>query len=557
MKGVGMHGYLGIEGISKSFGLQQVLNGVSFVLNAGQRMGLVGANGVGKTTLLKIITGELTSDGGKVSIPPDVEIGYLAQVITLAQGKTIADLITESMARLTELERRMRTLESQMAEASGDLLDSRMAEYGEAAEQFERYGGYEIDYRVDMVFDGLGIGHMDRSRQFATLSGGEKSRAGLALLLLKSADVLLLDEPTSHLDFSALEWLEDYLSAYRGALLIVSHDRQFLNRTVNVIVEIDEHTRAARQYVGDYDNYVRVKTLERMRWQQEYARQQEEIKALRVEIKVDAHRNRNYRAHTDGDKFILNAKIATHDHTVSKKVRAAEEKLRRIEANPIPEPPDDLRFSPEFDPDALKGRAPLYVSGLVKAFGARRVLDEVTLTLGRDRRIVIVGPNGSGKSTLLKILVGIETPDMGEVYVNPAVRIGYLDQEQQTLDENQTLFEAYAAGLPGMEQQLKATLIKSGLFRYEEFGKRVGELSRGQQRKLQIARLIAGKANLLILDEPTNSISFDVLEALESALRDFPGAIIAASHDRRFIQQFEGDVWAMEDGHLNMVAVTV
>jgi macrolide transport system ATP-binding/permease protein len=552
-----MHGYLAIKGISKAYGLQQVLNGVSFVLNAGQRMGLVGANGVGKTTLLKIITGEVTPDSGSISIPPNVEIGYLAQVIALAEGKTITDLIETSMQRLIGLEGRMRELEAQMAAAVSDNLDALMAEYGDAAEQFERYGGYEMDYRVDAVFDGLGIGHMDRSRRFATLSGGEKSRAGLALLLLKAPDVLLLDEPTSHLDFVALEWLESYLAAYRGALLVVSHDRQFLNRTVNTIVEIDEHTRSARQFVGDYDNYVRVKSLERLRWRQDYERQQEEIKALRQAIKVDARRNSNYRAHSDNDKFVRNAKIATHDHTVAKKVRAAEEKLSRIEANPIPEPPDDLRFSPDFDPEALKGRAPLYVSQLVKTFGVQRVLDNVTFTIGKNSRVVIVGPNGAGKSTLLKILAGLQTPDAGQVYINPAVRIGYLDQEQETLHPNQTLFEAYAEGLPGTAQQLKATLIKSGLFRYEEFEKRVGDLSRGQQRKLQIARLIAGKANLLILDEPTNSISFDVLEAFESALRQFPGAVIAASHDRRFIQQFDGDVWTLREGQLDMVGVVV
>jgi macrolide transport system ATP-binding/permease protein len=552
-----MRGYLSIDGISKAYGLQQVLSGVSFVLNAGQRIGLVSPNGVGKTTLLKIITGEAMPDSGSVSIPPTIEIGYLAQVISLAEGKTIADLITASMQRLTELERRMRTLEMRLAEASGEALNALMVEYGDTAEPFERYGGYDMEFRVNAVFDGLGIGHMDRSRQFATLSGGEKSRAGLALLLLKSPDVLLLDEPTSHLDFAALEWLEAYLAAYRGALLVVSHDRQFLNRTVHVIIEIDEHTRAARQYVGDYDNYVRVKTLERLRWRQDYERQQEGIKALRQEIKADARRNSNYRAHTDNDKYIRNAKIAQHDHTISKKVRLAEEKLRRIEANPIPEPPDDLHFSPDFDPDTLKGRAPLYVSGLVKSFGAQRVLDDVTFTLGRNSRIVIVGPNGAGKSTLLKILEGIETPDAGEVYVNPAVRIGYLDQEQQTLDSEQTLFEAYSQGLPGTEQQLKATLIKSGLFRYQDFDQRMGDLSRGQQRKLQIARLIAGKANLLILDEPTNSISFDVLEALESSLRNFPGPVIAASHDRRFIQQFDGDVWTLREGQLDMAGAMV
>lgn len=550
-----MRGYLAIEGVSKAFGLQQVLNNVSFVLNAGQRMGLVGANGVGKTTLLRIITGEMPPDSGFVSIPPDVEMGYLAQVIALAEGKTVADLIAETMTRLTLLEGRMRALEAEMASASGETLDRLMAEYGDSAEQFDRYGGYEMDYRIDAVFDGLGIRHLDRERVFSTLSGGEKSRAGLALLLLKAPDVLLLDEPTSHLDFTAMEWLERYLAEYRGALLIVSHDRHFLNQTVTTIVEIDEHTRAARQFVGDYDNYTRVKAQERRRWRYEYAQQQDEIKALRQEIAVDARQNSNYRAHTDNDKFVRNIKRATHDHSVSRKVRLAEEKLKRIEANPIPEPPEDLHFSPEFDPDMLKGKAPLYVSGLVKAFGERGVLDGVTFTLSRDSRVVIVGPNGAGKSTLLRILAGLETPDSGEVYVNPAVRIGYLDQEQETLDPTMTLFEAYSVGMPGTAQQLKATLIKSGLFRYEEFEKQVGTLSRGQQRKLQIARLIAGRANLLILDEPTNSISFDVLEALETALKTFPGPVIATSHDRRFIEQFDGDMWRMVDGQIAMAGV--
>jgi macrolide transport system ATP-binding/permease protein len=549
-----MRGYLAIDSISKAFGLQQVLTNVSFVLNAGQRMGLVGANGVGKTTLLKIIAGEVMADSGAVSIPAGIELGYLAQVIDLAEGRTISDLIAITMEHLTALEARMRALEAQMASESGERLDALMLEYGECVEQFDRYGGYEMDYRIDAVFDGLGIGSIDRSREFSTLSGGEKSRAGLALLLLKAPDVLLLDEPTSHLDFTALEWLESYLAAYRGALLIVSHDRHFLNRTVTTIVEIDEHTRSARLFVGDYENYVRIKTQERLRWRQDYARQQEDIKALRLAIHVEARRS-NYRAHIDNDKFVRNIKRATHADTISHKVRAAEEKLKRIEANPIPEPPEDLHFEPEFDPEMLKGRAPLYVSGLEKVFGDRRVLDRVTFTLGKDSRIVFVGPNGAGKSTLLRIIAGLERQDAGEVYVNPAVRIGYLDQEQETLDENQTLFEAYSAGMPGTPQQLKATLIKSGLFRYEEFDQRVGALSRGQQRKLQIARLVAGRANLLILDEPTNSISFDVLEALEAALRGFPGPIIAASHDRRFIERFDGDVWALRDGQIDRVGV--
>jgi macrolide transport system ATP-binding/permease protein len=447
---------------------------------------------------------------------------------------------------LIDLERQMRALEQQMTTLAGNDLDSAMAQYGDITEQFERYGGYEMAYRVETVLDGLGVGHIPRDRQFATLSGGEKARVGLALLLLQAPDVLLLDEPTNHLDFASLEWLELYLRSYRGAVLSVSHDRQFLNRTVTVIVEISEHTRKAKQYTGDYDAYLSAKALERRKWELDFARQQEEIKELHIAIKETARSNANYRAPRDGDKYIKGFKKDQHNTTVSKRVRSAEEKLKRIETDPIPRPPQELRFNADFDPRTLQG-TPLYVSRLSKAFGAQVIVDDISFTLDSTSRVVLVGPNGAGKSTLLKLLVGLEKPDSGEIYRNAAVTIGYLAQEDGGLNSGATLLDAYRAGLEGTEQVHKATLIHLGLFHYDELDKRVDQLSSGQRRKLQIARLIAQGANLLILDEPTNYVSFDVLEELESALRAFPGPIIAASHDRRFLRQFDGDIWELRD----------
>ncbi len=568
---------LSISHISKIFGYQPVLNNVSFILNAQERIGLVGANGVGKSTLLKIITGEIEADDGTITLSSGMQIGYLAQAIAGVDHLTLGELIAESMSNLHALESRMRELETRMANSNS--LTAVMAEYGEVSDQFERYGGYDMDYRVDSVMDGLRIAHLPREQIFGTLSGGEKSRVGLAMLLLQAPDVLLLDEPTNHLDFASLKWLEDYLQNYRGSILIVSHDRQFLNRTVNAIIEIDEHSRTTKRYTGDYDAYRRAKAAERRKWEIDFANQQEEIKALKIEMKSTAHQNSNYRAHTDPDKFVRNFKKANHEETVSKRVHVAEEKLRRIEANPILPPPAPLRFLPDFDPQTLAGRYPLTASHIRMSFGDREILRDVSFTLGLNSRILIVAPNGAGKSTLLKILAGQLTPDSGTIALNPAVQIGYLDQEGEIenhvtpqrhivgaqyiaplrtnqsaygeSDGAQSAFDAFAAGLDGSEQQLKATLLQSGLFRYAELDRPATGLSYGQRRKLQIARLIASRANLLILDEPTNYVSLDVLESFETALRDFPGPIIAASHDRRFIEQFNGEIWELRDGVLS------
>jgi macrolide transport system ATP-binding/permease protein len=333
-------------------------------------------------------------------------------------------------------------------------------------------------------------------------------------------------------------------------LLAVSHDRQFLNRTVQTIIEIREHSRELKQYTGNYDAYQASKTLERARWKEEYERQQEDLKELRLAMKTKARQVGYNRPARDADKITHKFFGERVQRTVSRNVRSMEERLRRIEENPIPQPPEELRISPDFDPHVLEGKVPLIASGLSKSFDGRRILHDVSFAIGIDDRIVLLGPNGAGKSTLLKILAGLESPDSGDVIRNPSAKIGYLDQEQETLDLDAKVSDAYSHGLVGREEELFSDLFRYGFFTYEDVIKKVRELSIGQRRKLQIARLITERANLLLLDEPTNHISFDVLEEFEKALLKFAGPIIAVSHDRWFIQRFSQVVWELRDGQL-------
>lgn len=547
---------LSVLNISKSYGAEDTLQNISFVLNASQHAGLVGANGVGKSTLLKIIIGEVEPTGGKVRIPEEIEVGYLPQAILDFGGHTIDDLIYEAQGDLREIEGRLRYLEKEMSQAEGDELEAILVEYSELSEKFERRGGYEISYKIERVLDGLRVSHIPRDRSVATLSGGEKARVGLAALLIRSPELLLLDEPTNHLDFVALDWLETYLRNYRGGLVVVSHDRRFLNKTVNLIMEIDEHSKEIKQYVGNYDAYRKSKAIERDKWRLDYERQQEEIKALRQAIRGKARIVGHNRAARDRDKMAHHFFGERVQKSISRNIKSAEERLKRIQADPIAKLPEPLRINPDFDPHLLEGKTPLTATRICKSFGDHHVLRNVTLTIQTTDRIVLVGPNGVGKSTLLKILAGVDPKDAGEVMVASAVKIGYLDQEQDTLSTNKTVFEAYKHGLIGHDEDLKADLLRYGLLTYHDIFKHVEELSIGQRRKLQIARLMATRANMLLLDEPTNHISLDVLEEVEKALLTFPGPIVAISHDRWFIQRFANKVWELCNGNLSQYAST-
>lgn len=542
---------LGVENISKSYGENQVLNQVTFALNEGQKLGLVGANGVGKSTLLKIIMAEIEQDSGKVTITPGARIGYLAQVLQEADTMSVDGLLMSTLAELYALEARLRTLEAAMASANGNL-DALLADYGQTSELFERRGGYELEHRRKTIMAGLQIDHIEGTRVVNTLSGGEKSRVGLAALLLQEPDLLLLDEPTNHLDFRALAWLEGYLADFRGGLLVVSHDRHFLNHTVKAIIEIDEHSKEAKFYNGSYDFYAQVKAQERIKWEESYWAQQEEIWELRKAIKLKARQvgHGSNRAPRDGDKFVVFFKSQRVDDAISRNLRSAEEKLRRIEEDPIPKPPRPLEINPTFDPAALISRTPVVASNLHKRYGQQAILNGVNITVDATSRVVIVGPNGAGKSTLLRIMAGAESADEGNVTLAPSVILGYLDQEQQTLASTESVYESFRDGRPGDYEEFKAELLGYGLFSYTELAKPVSALSVGQKRKLQLAKLLALRANLLLLDEPTNHISLDVLEEFEQALSSFAGPVIAVSHDRRFIQRFAQEIWELKDGKI-------
>lgn len=540
---------LTIDNISKSYGDHRVLNNVSFSLPPGQKLGLVGANGVGKSTLLKIIIGEIEADGGSIQLANGAEIGYLAQAMNDAEMLTITELVDKMLGNLRTIERRLRQLEGAMA-SSGDDLDEILTEYSALTDQFERRGGYELNHRLDQVFAGLGIARLERNRVIGTLSGGEKARVGLAALLLQAPDLLLLDEPTNHLDFAALAWLEEYLQKYHGTVLLVSHDRQFLNATVMTIVEIQEHDREAKVYHGNYDFYAQVKMQEREKWIETYWAQQEEIRELRKLMKSKAHTNPFARAPRDNDKFAYTFKAETLQKSLSRDIRSAEEKLRRIEEDPIPKPPSALKINPDFDPQGLTTKTPITVIDVSKRYGNQCVLDHVTCAVEPTSRIVIIGPNGAGKSTLLKIMADELKSDTGTVDIAASVVLGHLDQEQETLVTEGTLFDVYRDGRIGDPEEIKAELLGYGLFMWPDLGKSAAVLSVGQKRKLQIAGLIAQQANLLLLDEPTNHISLDVVEEFEKALLDFPGPVVAISHDRRFIERFANEIWEMHDGQL-------
>jgi macrolide transport system ATP-binding/permease protein len=541
---------LTVGNLCKSYGINSVLNRISFALNAGARVGLVGINGVGKSTLLKILAGIENADSGKVSFASSVSVGYLPQSLPVFPNQTVAELLMDSLMELKLMENRMRQLEAEMAAEVGSNLDILLAEYSAVSTGFIKLDGYNISHRIEIVLAGLGLDYISRSQQVDTLSGGEKTRLSLAVLLLKNPDLLLLDEPTNNLDAASLAWLENYLSKYRGSVLMASHDRQFLKNTAATIFEIDEFSRWLKIYPGNYDVFKAAKEAERVKWEIAYLEQQTEIKDLKQTLKSTVNIANRQPKIRDNDKFIPGFKSGRMQKTDSRTIRLAQESLYRIEKDPIPKPPQPLSFKAGFEQQSMKSAQVIQAIGISRSFGEKTILNNISLTLSHKSRIVITGHNGAGKTTLLRILAAKDMPDTGSVTYSPGIRIGFLAQEPEATSLDISVLAYFGRNLPGNLNGFMHELLICGLFRFDDVEKKVSQLSLGQFRKLEIARLIACQPDILILDEPTNHISLDVMEVFETAINEFSGPVIAVSHDRRFIRQFGGEMWTIKDGQL-------
>jgi ATP-binding cassette subfamily F protein 3 len=527
--------------IHKTYGDDVILEGVTFILNHGDRVGLVGPNGCGKTTLLRIVMGEEQPDQGSISWqPPDLRIGYLEQALTYPQGATVD---TALRGELAEAERQVQALAEQMSHASGEALDALMAAYAEALERFEARGGYQAEAQMDVVLAGLGLDALDHDTPVDILSGGQKTRLGLARLLLDRPHLLLLDEPTNHLDIEALEWLESFLAQYDGGILIVSHDRTFLDRTVNTILELDPQTHGVTAYPGDYTAYIEAKQREYERQMATYRDQQDRIAQYQ-------------RAITGFEGYARSIEHGTIDFAprkiakgIARKAVVQKRRLERMIASEefVEKPKRSWQIKLDFVDLPPGSQDALSLVDLRMGFGDHVLFRDVNLTLRAGERVVLTGPNGSGKTTLLRIVMGEMQPLGGEARLGPSIRAGYYSQEQEGLDWEADAFTEIRK-VAAMNDTEVRNFLHYYLFSGDDVFLPIGSLSFGERARLALAKLVAQGCNLLILDEPINHLDIPSREQFEQGLRRYEGTVLAVVHDRYFIERFATCLWAIHDG---------
>jgi macrolide transport system ATP-binding/permease protein len=536
------HGQLTLSDITKTYGDRVVLDGVSLTVRPGEKAAVVGDNGSGKSTLLRLIAGVEQPDAGELTVEAPGGMAYLAQTLDLPPGATVQDAIDHALAELRLLEAEMAAAEAMMADLSAEEL----AAYGEVQAAFEARGGYDADMRVAIALHGLGLPGLDRSRRLEELSGGERSRLALAATLASAPELLLLDEPTNDLDDSATAWLEDQLRRHPGTVVVVTHDRTFLETVAHTILEVDDDTHAVRRYGNGYAGYLAAKAAARARWEQEYQDWLAELdRQHRLSVTAAAQ------LATIGKRVALSnggagaARPRATSTGTSHKVRNANERLRRLRENPVPRPPDPLHFraAVRTTADAAADRD-VHVELTDVAVGERLRVEELRIAPGE--RLLITGANGAGKTTLLRVIAGELRPERGTVSLPQAV--GYLRQEVTVEHPGRTVLQAFAAGRPGPPEEYEEELLSLGLFRPESLGTPVGALSVGQRRRLSLARLLVRPVDLLLLDEPTNHLSPVLVEEMEQALADYPGTLVVVSHDRRLRSAFRGSRLELHGG---------
>ena len=516
---------IAISGLVKEFEVgKKILDGLTFQVDSGERVGLLGKNGCGKTTLLRILTGQLDWDEGEVVLPPDKRVGLISQIPVYPAGYTVEDVLDTAFRPLREMEEEMEQLAARMERGEDPAL---LRRYDQLTAAFEAGGGYDTDTRKNKVCSGLQIGPGMREQLFDRLSGGEKTRVNLGRLILEDTDILLLDEPTNHLDLKATEWLEEYLDKFKGTVLAVSHDRWFLDRVVDRVIEIQEGK--AEFYSGNYSFYV----VEKERRYQEKLKQYEKEQAKIQQLEKAAEQLRIW-AYSGNDKIF-------------KRAQSMEKRIERMRTTD--RPTRERKMEVRFGEREFRGDEVLTIKGLSKSFGQRALFSGVDLEVVGGERIALLGDNGTGKSTLIKILMGEEGPDEGKIRMGPTVKIGYLPQIIHFDHPERSLLDTMLYELDCTAQTARNRLA-SFKFRGEDVFKPVSALSGGEQSRLRLCMLMDEKINLLILDEPTNHLDIQSREWIEEAVEEYEGNLLFVSHDRYFIDRFATRVWVLEDGQV-------
>lgn len=504
---------LSCQNISKSFGTDEILKNVSFHIEANEKAAIVGINGAGKSTLLKIIMQKETPDTGEVILAKDATIGYLAQYQDVSGHRTIYEEVLDAKQNIIEMEERLRGMETQMNTLTGQELETLLDGYHRLSHEFELLGGYTYRSEVTGILKGLGFSESEFDRQMSELSGGQKTRVSLGKLLVTKPDILLLDEPTNHLDMESIRWLEGFLMNYKGAVVIVSHDRYFLDRVVTKVVEIFQHQGYV--YQGNYTEFAKKKAKIREDLLKQYYNQQREIK----------HQ----------EEVITKLKSFNREKSI-KRAESREKMLDKIER--LEKPTDEnTDIHIVLEPDVTSGNDVLTVEHLRKAFGTHTLFDDLSFEIKRGERVALIGNNGTGKTTILKIINELLLADGGTIVLGSNVHIGYYDQEHQLLHMEKTIFEEIADDYPQLNHTKIRNVLAAFLFTNDDVFKRIADLSGGERGRVSLAKLMLSDANFLILDEPTNHLDITSKEILESALNQYTGTVFFVSHDRYFINQ--------------------
>ena len=503
--------------ISKSYGVDPILHDCSFFVNDNEKAAIVGNNGTGKSTMMKIIMGELSADEGTVTLSKDKTIGYLAQYQDLSSHNCIYDEVKSVKQNLIDMETRLMEYEKQMSHVTGDELSELMETYTNLEHRFQLLNGYSYKSEIEGVIKGLGFTEEDFHKQIGTLSGGQKTRVALCKLLLEKPDIIMLDEPTNHLDLNSIKWLENYLLNYNGAVLVIAHDRYFLDKIVTKVIEIENHK--CHVYDGNYSSFAVKKKEMRQAQMNLYLKQQSEIKHQEEVIA----RLRSYKQ----EKFY-------------KRAESREKKLEKMDIIEKPlEIQDNMIIS--LEPDIVSGNDVLSVENLSKTYNTT-LFSNLSFEIKRGEHVALIGDNGTGKTTILKIINNLADADTGTIRLGTNVHIGYYDQEHHNLSDNNTLFEEIADAYPDMTNTKIRNTLAAFMFTGDDVFKRVSDLSGGEKGRLSLAKLMLSEANLIILDEPTNHLDMTSKEILENAINNYTGTVLYVSHDRYFINQTAGRI---------------